>query len=455
MTVRGRMVGLRDTLRTELWPAPTVGVLLALLAGVLLPELDRALDDDLPAAVTAYLFGGGASAARTVLDAVASSLITVTSLTFSLTVVTLQLASGQFSPRLLRNFTRDRFVHFTLALFLATFVYALTVLRTVRSVDEQQAQFVPQISVTLAFVLAVASVISLVLFLAHLARQIRVETMLHGVHADASATVTRLLSADEEAGDQPERNGGEEISIASAGATKILARQSGFLTAVDHHALAAAASDFDAVVVVELMPGGFAVAGTPVGWYRGVRGSVDVGERMAFEKKIGGALSYGKERNDTQDIAFALRQLTDVTTKALSPGINDPTTAVHSLGHASALVCEIAQYDLRDRLQYDNSGRLRVICRRPGFGRLLEEAIAQPRHYGCADTAVLARLFAMLREIAWTVHSAEQRAEVAQQLGRLADTVAKQDLDETERSRFDVCNREVLAALEGRWNGVC
>lgn len=454
MTVRGRVVGLRDTLRTELWPAPTAGVLLALLAGVLLPELDRAVDDNLPAGVTAYLFGGGASAARTVLDAVASSLITVTSLTFSLTVVTLQLASGQFSPRLLRTFTRDRFVHFTLAMFLATFVYALTVLRTVRSVEEEQAQFVPQISVTLAFVLAVASVISLVLFLAHLAREIRVETMLHGVHLDASATISRILSAGGKADGQPESDEDEEVSIPSAGAAMILAQRSGFLTAVDHQALRDAASDFDAVVVIELMPGGFAVEGTPVGWYRGVRGSVEVAEREAFEKKIDGALSYGKERNDTQDIAFALRQLTDVTTKALSPGINDPTTAVHSLGHASALICEMAQYDLRDQLHYDKTGRLRVICRRPGFGQLLDDAITQPRRYGAADTAVLIRLFGMLREIAWTVHSAEQRTAVAQQLERLQGTAVKQDLDDTERSRLDSCRREVLAALQGRWNGI-
>ena len=111
---------------------PAIGVLLALIAGVGLPKLEDALREGLPATLANYLFGGGPAEARELLSAIASSLITVTSLTFSLTVVTLQLASGQYSPRLLRTFARDRFVQFTLALFLSTFVYALTLLRSVR-----------------------------------------------------------------------------------------------------------------------------------------------------------------------------------------------------------------------------------------------------------------------------------------------------------------------------------
>jgi uncharacterized membrane protein len=133
---QARRAKVRESFRSQLWPLPAIGIAVALLLGIALPELDAALDDQLPAFVSDYLFGGGASAARTVLDAIAGSLITVTALTFSLTVVTLQLASSQFSPRLLRTFSSDRFVQLTLALFLGTFTYALTVLRTVRTGDD-------------------------------------------------------------------------------------------------------------------------------------------------------------------------------------------------------------------------------------------------------------------------------------------------------------------------------
>ena len=180
-----RVWALRDAWRVQLWPVPTLGVALGVAAGVGLPRLDAAVDDRLPASLAVHLFGGGADAARAVLSAIAGSMITVTSLTFSLTVVTLQLASSQYSPRLLRTFSRDRVVHGTLALFLSTFVYALTVLRTVRTAADEQATFVPQLSVTLAFVLALASVLALVGFLAHLTGQVRVEAVLRNVHAEA------------------------------------------------------------------------------------------------------------------------------------------------------------------------------------------------------------------------------------------------------------------------------
>ena len=120
----------------------------------------------------------------------------MTSLTFSLTVVTLQLASSQFSPRLLRTFTSDRFVHGTLALFLAAFAFALTVLRSVRDEGNGNTPFVPEISVTVAFVLAIASVIGLVLFLAHLTREIRVETMMRRVNVETQETIDRVFPED-------------------------------------------------------------------------------------------------------------------------------------------------------------------------------------------------------------------------------------------------------------------
>ncbi len=182
------LAALRDATRSQLWPLPVVSVVAALIIGLAVPHLDAAVDGSLPDWLSAVTFGGDAGAARTVLDAVSSSLITVTSLTFSLTAVTLQLASSQFSPRLLRTFTSDMFVQATLGVFLATFTYSLTVLRTVRSSDAAVPQFVPRLSVTLSFLLAIASVIVLIVFLAHLARQIRLFTDECGV-----STARRLL----------------------------------------------------------------------------------------------------------------------------------------------------------------------------------------------------------------------------------------------------------------------
>jgi uncharacterized membrane protein len=444
--LRRRISTLRDAVRTQLWPLPTLAVALAVAIGVGLPRLDAQLAGELPPALRSYLFGGGAGAARTVLDAVASSLITVTALTFSLTVVTLQLASSQFSPRLLRTFTQDQFVQRILALFLATFTYALTVLRTVRSEQSGQAAFVPQISVTVAFVLAVASVLGLVLFLAHLAALIRVETMLRNVHTEASSTVRRMLS---------ERDAGAARDTGLSGpppdAVLVPAASSGFLVSVHEQALVAAAVHADAVVLIDRHPGSSLVAGTPVGvcWPRDATTfSGDTRARLLHD--VAAAISTGFERTAAQDVGYGLRQLADVATKALSPGINDPTTAIHALGHASALLCELSDRQLGPHLLHDEQHHLRIILRRPNLGDLLDLAVAQPRRYGAADPAVLARLLNLLRELAWCA-GLRQAQVIGDQLQRLRATAAAQDFDANERSQLALLAEHVEQAMLGRW----
>ncbi|MEP6561676.1 MAG: DUF2254 domain-containing protein [Nakamurella sp.] len=443
-----RLSTMRDAVRTQLWPVPIVGVAVAVVLGIGLPLLDENVDDVLPGWLTAYLFGGGAGAARDVLGAIAGSLITVTSLTFSLTVVTLQLASSQFSPRLLRTFSSDRFVQSTLALFLGTFTFALTVLRTVRTESEGGAAFVPEISVTTAFALTIASVVGLVLFLAHLAREIRVETMLRNVHRDATATVRRVLAertTDVAALPQPPTEPGLLVHLNAA--------SSGFLISVDERELLAAATDADAVLLIARAPGSSLIEGTPmgVGWPRGPR-QFDEHTQSRLQDAVARSISTGVERTAAQDAEFGLRQLTDVTTKALSPGINDPTTAIHALGHSSALLCEMVGRDLGPRVLRDEDDVIRVVLRRPSFEELLDLAVEQPRRYGAADAQVLGRIGWLLRELGWRVDLDVDRHVVERQLARLRHTVAGQDFDATERATLTALTDDVDDAIAGRWS---
>ncbi len=432
-------------MRTQLWPLPVAGVVGAVVLGVVLPRLDARLDDGLSASASSYLFGGGADAARDVLSAVAGSLITVTSLTFSLTVVTLQLASSQFSPRLLRTFTRDRVVHLTLAVFLATFTYALTVLRTVRTSGDSRAVFVPQIAVTTAFVLALVSVLALVLFLAHLATEIRVETALRNVHAEATETVRGVLQERD-----PEGAPAGPPAV-PAGAELLCSRSSGFLVRVDEEALLRAVTDAGAVLQLSVHPGSSTVSGTPVGAFWPAGGPLTEQARDDLHDRAAAAVVTGYERTAAQDVAYGLRQLVDVAVKALSPGINDPTTAVHALGHCAALLCELARRDLGPRLLRGGDGQVRVVLRRPSLADLLELAVAQPRRYGAADALVLGRLADLLREVAWSVPPGPDRVVVAEQLTRLRATIDQQDFDPAERARLGRSTADVEDALVGHW----
>lgn len=437
-----------DAWRSRLWPVPALGVVIAIIAGIALPGLDTVLDQYLPQTFEDYIFGGGADAAREVLGAVATSLITVTSLTFSLTVVTLQLASSQYTPRLLRTFAADRFVQRTLALFLATFVYALTVLRTVRNDNDGGAEFVPHIAVTVAYLLTMASVLALVLFLGHLVRQIRIETMLDHVCSEIKDTAHRLL-------DPVDDNPNHDFAPSPpADASLITARSSGFLVEIEEKALLAAAVDSDMVIWVDRPVGSDILAGVPVAfcWAANPADAPPDDERMeALRKQVAGALNTGIERTATQDIAYGLRQLTDVVVRALSPGINDPTTAVHGLNSCTAMLCELVGYRLGRRVLRDDDEVPRVVLARPDLPDLLDLVCSQPQLYGASDPAVLARLLSMLREVAWVAVLPTHRQAIAERLLRLESASAQQDFDAAERRQLEQLAHHVREALDRRW----
>ena len=404
----GRWSAFRSALTGALWPVPTAAIALALGLAVVLPELDQILEDgEQP---LAYVFGGGPSAARTMLSTIASSLISVTTLLFSLTIVTLQLASSQYSPRLLQTFVRDRVVQVCLGVLLGTFVYALVVLRTVRSADESGAgAFVPRLSVTVAVVLALASVAALVTFLSHQTRQLRVETMMRDVHVESGETIRRICrqlveddQADTPLPDVPQR------------ARPVLARHSGFYVQVAEAQLLKVATDCGAVLLLVPRPGDAVIDGTPVAWAWTDEPSADP-PLDDLGAAVEEHLRLSHERSEVGDPSYGLRKLVDIAARALSPGINDPTTAVHALSHISDLLGLVGTRDAWHRRTSDDSGRERLLATSWEFDSLLDLAVTQIRYYGREDPTVLVRLFGLLAEVAWRARSHTQRAAVRHQ----------------------------------------
>ncbi|WP_353814641.1 DUF2254 domain-containing protein [Agromyces sp. SYSU T00266] len=421
---------LSESISSRIWPLPVAAIVAAVVAGILLPILDAAVDEHLPALLEAILFSGGTDAARAVLTTIAGSLITATSLTFSLTVVALQLASNQASPRLLRTFSSDRMVHATLATFLATFAYALTVLRTVSDTGES----VPRLAVTVAFVLTLASVLMLVLFLAHLASRLRVETMLRDVHRETTRTIALVGADDRPTAAAPER---------PADARAVLAQRSGFVTGIDRDALVGAARDHDVVVRELRQVGASVIDGTPVAEWWPASPLADAptnratrADRSALESAVVDAYQLGYERTSPQDIGFGLRQLADIAAKALSPGVNDPTTAVHALSHIAAVLGDLADLPEAPQAYADDHGTARVVPVRHDFAELVEVGVQQVRRYGAADPDVAARLFELIEDVGHHATRPEHRRVLEGQLDRLVSSVAAADYDAHERAVF-------------------
>lgn len=445
MSTRGGSPGLAGRIwgrvRSSLWPLPVLAIALAIGLGIGLHALDQTLEEAGGEHPATWVFGGGPSAARDVLAAIAGSLISVTGLTFSFTVVALQLSSSQHSPRLLQTFVTDRVVQSTLAVLIGTFVFALTVLRTVRTEDSAGPAFVPRVSVTVAFLLALISVVALVLFLGHLARSLRVETMLRDVSAEARATYARELP-------DPDRDDDPVPRLPAGDPVVVEAASSGFVTDVDEMRLVGAAEAAGATVVLVHRIGDSVVAGTPLAhvW---PSGASPVRDRDRLEAALHDGVHLAFERSPHRDIAYSLRKTVDIAVRALSPGTNDPTTAVHALSHVSALLAELLTCRLHATPFCDEDGVLRLVLPQWDPLALVRLGLEEPVHFAEGQPAVLRRLAALLRELAWLAPAGTLEHELAEQLDRVAELAASStDVGADEIARW---RRQFTDALAGRW----
>lgn len=396
-------------LRNSLWFVPGLWVVLsgalamaALTVDTVAPELARSVE---------LLFGGSPEGARSVLSSIATSTITVAGTVFSITIVALQLASSQLSPRVLRNFMRDRLSQSVLGSLIGTFFYALLVLRAIRTGADGQDAFVPSLAVTLAIVLAVLAVAMLVYFIHHISRRIQVSTVVDSIARESLDAVRR-----ERRGEGDQRRGlAEALSLPQDLPSGVPARASGYLQLLDADGLVRVAVELDVVVRVELPPGDWVQEGvTLFSIWPSAAGSPTLTERLNEQ------VSLGAERSLEQDAAFGIRQLVDVAVKALSPGINDPTSARDCINRLTQLLD--ASLEHRPQTKFAHEGRLRLVLTVRDFGDLVAIAFDELRHYAGSTPAVavaMAEALATLRERA----DAEHRLPLERQARLLLEAV--------------------------------
>lgn len=410
---RGWWAAVSESVESRLWPVPLAAVIVAVALGIVLPRLDVIVDSSLPTSVDSAVFNGGADTARSVLSSIAGSLITATSLTFSLTVVALQLASSQASPRVLRLFARDRQVHWTLAAFLGTFAYSITVLRSVRSATEDVPEFVPRISVTFAFILTLVSVVMLVFFLAHLASQLRVETMLKDIHADTDETIERVGDRNEAARGVPHPIHRPVIRHS------VTSSSSGFITAQDYVALIGVAEDHAIVIEEKTRVGENIVEGIVLASWWPSDDAADDRNVAAIEDAIRGAYAIGYERTAAEDIDYGTQQILDIALRALSAGVNDPTTAVHAIGHLSAITARIANMPRLPAALCDEDGALCVVTTSLSVRDHIDAALSPIRHYCVGHPAVVKRFIQAVQELSVLTDDPDVTAALSAQIDAL------------------------------------
>lgn len=396
------------------WALPAAIAAVSLVLGVLLPRLDVGFEP-FPGVFSADL-----DVASDVLTTIAGAMISVTGVVFSVTMVILQLASSQFTPRVLGTFLESRVTQVTLGVFAGSFVYALTVLRGLDGTED-----VPETSVALAYLYVVVAVGMFVAFIRHITSSVQVSQVMVRVRRRTLAVVADVVPTEHEPalGWSP-RPGTPRTDLRTPG-------RCGYVTTIDSTRLTARARELDVVVELLQRPGTFVADGSVVGRVWG-RDDLD-GDEL---KHLAATLRLADERDFVADPAFGIRQLLDIAERALSPGVNDPTTAIQALDQVHVVLRELAgRPDLTPYL-LDEDGEVRAVYRPHTFAGHVRTVTAEMLHYGADSVRIVPHLRAMLRDVAEGARPEHQPA-LAAALAQIQDAHGDDDRTAAGDVRID------------------
>ncbi len=407
-----RLRQLWKTVRSSLWFVPALIVSGAIALALVLIEADTRIShrmlEDWP-----RLFGAGADGARGMLAAIAGSMITVVGVTFSITIVAISLASSQYTSRILRNFTSDRANQVVLGVFLGIFTYCLIVLRTIRGGSE--GMFVPSLAVLAGVALAIVGVGFLIFFIHHIASSIQASSIIASASEETIKAIDKLFP--QELGEEADQEDNQEVSRSVAGAAwhALAAQTTGYIQSIEAKSLLEFACERQTVLRMERGVGEFVVEGTPLA---SLLTANEPDERAS--KTLADAYTISRYRTVEQDAAFGIRQIVDIALKALSPGVNDTTTAVTCVDYLSAIMVRLACRRFETPYRFD-AGELRVIAKSRTFEMFVNESFDQIRESAEANVAVLLRMLHSIKTVAAFTKVARRRQVLLKQVELIAE----------------------------------
>ena len=369
--------------------------------------------------------------AQVILGGIAASIMTVVSIVFAILLMTLTLASMQFSPRIIVSFSKDRVTQWTLGIFLGTFSYCMAALPAARSLPHP---FAPVATVCGAMLLALTCVALLLFFIHHISQAISVSHIVDRIATETEAMIDEMMPWPH----RPDALANPHALEPETWETPLASHESGYIRFIDTAGLVALAKSYHVKVHLLRRVGHFVPAETPLLMvYRG--------DRLSPEQcdELFGMLDLGPSRTLQQDVEFGVLQIVDIALKAISPAVNDPTTAVSCVDQLSRILIRFASREPPASLLYDPPGVVRVSIPWIDFYGLLTSAFEQIRLYSKRDIAVSLRMLRALGDIAGTTADPAYRAKLHELAARIVEGCAK-ELNEQEVEPM----RVRLAAIE-------
>jgi uncharacterized membrane protein len=425
-------------LNASLWFVPllcsTFSVILALWLLAAPPTVDSG-------PLSAFVYGGDLRSARDLLGSLLTGMISMTALVVSITIVVLTLAAGQLGPRLIRSFTEDRVTQGVIGAFVATILYLLVVLRTIEGDGPDDT---PAVAVTVGTALSAACLFVLLFYIDRLARSIVSDTIAMRVTAEATARWK-----DERPGRRPQPAGDPtRVLPEDEPSDRLDAPHDGYLQSVDVERLVALAARCDVGIRLCYRPGQWLVAGSELARVA-PRGRMDEG----FAAAVARAIVTGPSRTSVQDVAIDLQRLVEIGLRALSPGINDPFTAVAVIDNLGSCLAVLFCRDPDPEVLFDEAGVARLVRPVSTWRDLVDVAFDQVRHSGAGNPAIAIHLLGTITRLASVARFDAQREALQAQADAIRDAVRAVPLTAKDRAAIEACHRaavERLARSSGR-----
>ncbi|EWY40665.1 hypothetical protein N825_35075 [Skermanella stibiiresistens SB22] len=436
-------------MRTSLWFIPVLMSLAAVLIAMAALRIDANLLDD--GERVWWLHSGKPENASDLLSTLLSSIITMATLAISITMVVLTLAASQLGPRLIRSFIGDRRTQVALGFFVMTIVYLLLVYRRVDS--GLSADNVPHVAITAGSALSLGCIFLLLFYVHHLASSIVADTVVDRVGDDLDEVLCRLLrepgsvdERDRQSGDTAHAEGPPRpVDIA------LSLPRGGYVQTVDHEALVALAHGRDLVLTLRFRAGWHVLAGGSHVWF-GPRdpdaGKATEGGEIAAQ--VADAIVVGSDRTPTQDIEFSVRQLVEVALRALSPGINDPYTAIAVIDRMATSLALAMARDMEPVRHRDGDGVIRLVTHPTTMTGMIDLCFNEIRQAASAKPAILIHLLDTIGQLACHVRTPEQRNALARQAVMIASSGNREVAEERDQAEIADRHEAALANLIAR-----
>jgi uncharacterized membrane protein len=417
-----RLLALWHWMRAGLWFVPTIFALAAAgLAGVMLT-----VDFGLSSKVW-WLHSGNARDASSLLQTLLSSMITMTTLAVSITMIVLTLAAGQLGPRLIPNFIDDQRTQVPLGFLVATIVYLLLILRTLH--DEIADDAVPHVAVTVGTMLVLVSLGLLLFFVHHLSRSIVSDHIIAEVGRDLDRAVRQMLP-EPQPEPKPATDAEDSNSRSHDDYAEMIIDRGGYIEAIDHNKLVACACQEDARIELLYRAGHHVLAKSVIARVAPSRAA----DRVA--PVLRDSIVTGAQRTPIQDLEFSIRQLVEIALRALSPGIQDPYTAIAVIDRLGMAFATVILRGPAQQVFKDDNGHERLIVSTERFGDMLDVAFHQIRQASESDPAVLIRAKVTLVRLRQLAQTSEQRRELQRHLDLLLAAARRGIRDPSDLADF-------------------